>query len=251
MRDEIIDLRLRFGVASGQYLLDWEQMQLDEAVADVFGFHALQLGMPSLQGLRANRMPHRWLALANPQWPEQPDVWMAPEALPFAENSVDLVVLPHTLEYSADPHAVLREVARVLLPEGRVVVCGINPVSLWGLRQYSVQLRGHLQRGQAQHPDGQLIHFWRLRDWLQLLNFEVRSVQFGCYRPALRNSRWLERWQAWDAIGARWWPILGAVYCVVATKRVHGVHLLPAAWRRSAMAPASVPIASRSHQLSI
>ena len=78
MRDEIIDLRLRFGVASGQYLLDWEQMQLDEAVADVFGFHALQLGMPSLQGLRANRMPHRWLALANPQWPEPPDLWMAP-----------------------------------------------------------------------------------------------------------------------------------------------------------------------------
>lgn len=128
----------------------------------------------------------------------------------------------------------------MLLPEGRVVVCGASTLSVCGVCASTACNCEAISSGQAQHPDGQLIHFWRLRDWLQLLNFEVRSVQFGCYlRPALRNSRWLERWQAWDAIGARWWPILGAVYCVVATKRVHGVHLLPAAWRRSAIAPVS------------
>ena len=50
----------------GRYLLAWEQAQLDRSVADVFGFHALQLGLPELDALRDNRMPHRWLATDQP-----------------------------------------------------------------------------------------------------------------------------------------------------------------------------------------
>ncbi|WP_223717365.1 class I SAM-dependent methyltransferase, partial [Escherichia fergusonii] len=56
-------------------------------------------------------------------------------ALPFPANSLDLVVLPHALELASDPHETLREVERVLVPEGRVVILGFNPASLWGLWQ--------------------------------------------------------------------------------------------------------------------
>ena len=117
----------------GRYLLDWEQAQLNEAVADIFGFHALQLGLPELDGLGANRMPHRWLATQT----VHPGAALVTDfsALPFPQHSLDLVVLPHALELAADPHSTLREVERVLLPEGRVVICGFNPASLWGLRQ--------------------------------------------------------------------------------------------------------------------
>ena len=123
---------------AGAYLLAWEQRHIDLAVADVFGFHAVQLGMPQLQALRANRMPDRWLATdGGPTQAETAahavSIHCDFDALPVARLSLDLVELPHALELARDPHLALREVERVLRPEGRVVVTGFNPTSLWGL----------------------------------------------------------------------------------------------------------------------
>lgn len=292
MKPPIISLQQWLGTAPGRYLLAWEQAQLDLAVADLFGFNALQLGLPELPSLRSNRMPHRWVALpeeAQP-WTLPPDglvtfeggqtVDMAPggldearrapdlapqglgsprvalvtdaAALPFPAASLDLVVLPHTLELSADPHQVLREVERVLVPEGRVVICGLNPASLWGLRQARAHLAhrvglGRLGLGRLYLPDaGEFIAPWRARDWLRLLGFEVESERFGCYRPAVRTERWLQRTAWMDRVGARWWPIFGAVYIFVAVKRVQGVRLLGPSWKPRRMAAANqVPVANR------
>src|SRR4028119_462114 len=61
--ESIIELGTWLQTAPGRYLLDWEQLRLDSAVTDAFGFHALQLGLPELDGLRANRMPYRWGAI--------------------------------------------------------------------------------------------------------------------------------------------------------------------------------------------
>lgn len=256
--------------APGQYLLGWEQTQFDLAVADLFGYNALQLGLSELDALRANRMPHRWLAL-----PEElallepllnsPAGGLAPKspgrrvalitdaaALPFPAASLDLVVLPHTLELSADPHQVLREVERVLVPEGRVVVSGFNPASLWGLRQGRGRLGERLGLAGADAarlylPEaGDFIGPWRLRDWLQLLGFEVESDRYGCYRPAVKTEKWLQRTAWMDPAGARWWPIFGAVYFAVAVKRVRGVRLLGPAWKpRRAAASAPVVVTNR------
>lgn len=206
---------------AGRYLLDWEQAKLDTAVADVFGFHALQLGLPQLAALRANRMPHRWVASDGTASAQLLSNY---EALPFADASLDLLVLPHTLEMSFDPHTTLREVERVLVPEGRVVVCGFNPTSLWGMSH---------QWGRALPQVGDLIGYWRLRDWLRLLGFEVERSSLGCYRPAVQSARWLQRFEWMDAAGAKWWPILGAVYCVEAVKRVRGARLISPRWSRA------------------
>lgn len=212
---------------AGAYLLDWEQQQLDAQLVDVFGFHALQLGWSQLDALRSNRMPHRWLAVeqVQEQFPKACVLVTDSVALPFPDASLDLVVLPHTLELSRDPHATLREVERVLVPEGRLVICGLNPLSLWGLRR---------QVAQGLPKRKQMIGLWRLRDWLQLLSFEVTSQTLGCYRPAFKSLRWLQRMTWMDAAGSRWWPILGAAYCVVATKRVRGLRLLGPVWKRPA-----------------
>jgi SAM-dependent methyltransferase len=228
---------------AGQYLCAWEQTFLDRAVADIFGFHALQLGLPALNALQANRMPHHWLACdVHPEvCPANRDVLLSNyEALPFADASLDLLVLPHTLELSYDPHATLREVQRVLVPEGRVVICGFNPNSLWGLRQ---SFRRELSEV------GDFIGHGRLRDWLRLLSFEVESSSFGCYRPAVETDRWLQRWAWMDAAGVRWWPIFGSVYGVVAVKRVHGMRLMSPAWKRAAPRAAAV-VTTASHTAS-
>lgn len=254
-----------FQTPPGRYLLEWERAQFDRAVADIFGYHALQLGMPDLDALGSNRMPHRWLALDAAGFAasggtgaleptgsrdEVGDTAAASRlalradyaALPFPERSLDLVVLPHTLELNVDPHATLREVDRVLVPDGRVVICGLNPASLWGLRQRRANLTRRLGIGEPYLPDtGEFIGYWRMRDWLRLLGFEVESSRFGCYRPAVRSVRWLARFEWMDRLGERWWPIFGAAYFIIGVKRVHGMRLMSPAWK-STMALAKNPV---------
>jgi SAM-dependent methyltransferase len=249
MNPEIIGLAQWLATAPGRCLLQWERQQFEEALSDVFGFHALQLGLPQMPSLVSNRMPHQWLALGGdlvglsddnpwqstgsvPGVPNPASLLVHSAALPFAENALDLVVLPHTLELSDDPHATLREVERVLMPEGRVVISGLNPASLWGLKQRRGRWLARWGLGQLFLPaQGDFIGYWRLRDWLRLLGFEVESARFGVYRPALTHARWLDRFAWMDQAGARWWPIFGAAYFVVAVKRVRGMRLIEPAWR--------------------
>ena len=273
MSVQIIGLHDFFQTPQGRYLMAWEQQQFDRVVVDMFGFHALQLGLPDIDALQANRMPHRWTASnagSTPQHSPAPpstsfhgstvraagqrqggapgiDLLCDFAALPFPANSLDLVVLPHTLELDADPHATLREVERVLVPEGRVVICGVNPASLWGLRQRRAHLYRRFGVGQLFLPqEGEFIGYWRLRDWLRWLSFEVESGRFGCYRPAVLSEPLLERFAWMDRAGARWWPIFGAVYFIVAVKRVRGMRLLAPAWKTpAARAVAPVSVANR------
>lgn len=259
MKSQIIGLTDWLKTPPGVYLLNWEQENFDRAVSDIFGFHALQLGLPELNALQANRMPHQWLAQTWAQTApfygsalngisSRPTALVTDSAtLPFPENSLDLVALPHTLELGTDPHSTLREVARVLVPEGRVVITGFNPLSLWGLRQE----RDDMYRRFGYHDlflprAGDFIGYWRLRDWLRLLNFEVESARFGCYRPALSSQKWLDRFDWMDTAGERWWPIFGAVYFLVAVKRVRGARLLAPGWKiHSAPVVAPAAVASK------
>jgi SAM-dependent methyltransferase len=195
-------------------------------------------------------MPHQWLALRESDAlasQVKPDIITEYSALPFEENSLDLVVLPHSLELNVDPHATLREVERVLVPEGKVVICCLNPASLWGLRQRRAHLYRSLGFGELFLPDaGDFIGYWRLRDWLRLLNFEVESGNFGCYRPAMKSEKWLDRYDWLDTVGERWWPIFGAVYFIVAVKRVRGIKLIGPAWKsKKSIATAPVPLPNR------
>jgi SAM-dependent methyltransferase len=268
-RDEtIVELSQWLRTAPGRYLLGWEQDRLDHEVADAFGFHAAQLGLPELEGLRANRMPHRWTAIDSMHVPEALPFELPPpsdagistapppgaislhcefDALPFPNASIDLLVLPHSLELARDPHLTLREVERVLVPEGRVVILGFNPASLWGLRQRLGRMRQGMGLGRGRGlflpRAGEFIGYWRLRDWLRLLGFEVEAGRFGCWRPPLVNPVWFERWAWIDPVGDRWWPVLGAVYYVVAVKRVRGMRLVGLAkkdTRKAVAAPAVV-----------
>ena len=88
-----------------------------------------------------------------------------------------------------DPHQVLREAERVLIAEGQLIITGFNPASLWGVRQ----ALGRIVDAPFLPKAGQFLPLPRLKDWLKLLGFEVNRGRFGCYRPALRSQKWLER----------------------------------------------------------
>ncbi len=257
MGGQIIDFQEWLQTPVGQYMLGWERGEFNEAVADLFGFHAVQMGLPQVDALESNRMPHRWMALGDSQALKvvlsngRTIAFVSDfSALPFAANSLDLVILAHTLELGSDPHACLREVERVLVPEGRVIISGLNPVSLWGFSQRRSRWYQRAGFGESYLPQqGEFIGYWRLRDWLRLLGFEVESSRFGCYRPSVKSRGWLDRFGWMDRLGPRWWPIFGAVYFVVAVKKVRGVRLLGMPWKTApSRATAPVSVANQSSQ---
>jgi SAM-dependent methyltransferase len=237
----------------GRYVLEWEQQHLNAAVADIFGYHALQLGLPEIDALRENRMPlrlcasdrfapGRGLALGG-AGRATVAVINRFEELPFVSQSIDLVVMPHILEFSEEPHQVLREVDRVLVPEGHVIITGFNPASLWGMRQAMARLGAT----PFLPKDGQFISLPRIKDWLKLLSLEASRGRFGCYLPWSRSERWLARWAFMEKAGDRWWPVLGSVYMLTAVKRVRGMRLVGKAWRRrEERRPALLPVAGRA-----
>jgi SAM-dependent methyltransferase len=236
---------------AGNYVRAWQQQRLDMLTADIFGFNAVQIGLPQINALQANRMPNKWLT--DTQLPPKdesgkvsPIVVVHDFAeLPFASQSLDLIVLPHVLEFAAEPHQVLREVERVLIPEGQLIVCGFNPASLWGLRQVA----GRLSGAHFLPENGEFISVPRLKDWMKLLNMEVNRGHFGCYAPPCSTDKWLNRFRFMEQAGNRWWPYLGAVYIVQAIKRIRGMRLIGPAWsRKTATVPQGVPAANRIHK---
>ena len=221
-----------FETPLGHYLLQWEQDYFDRTVVDVFGFNAMQIGLPQHDFLRANRMPLRFCAGTG----QGAALQSVPDFLPVESNSIDLVLLPHVLEFSSNPHQILREVQRVLMPEGQLIVCGFNPRSLWGVRK---------RFGSARHEYpwcGDFISLPRLKDWLALLDFEMTAGRLCCYAPPFRQEKWLRRFDFMEAAGDRWWPISGGVYFLQAVKRVHGMRVIKPDWKdvlasRKSLAP--------------
>ena len=212
----------------GKYVLGWEQKCFDQIVVDVFGFNAVQIGLPQINTLSENRMPLQALLSNSSDSRESSGrfhwhlIQGEASELPFASESLDLVVLPHVLEFAADPHQILREVDRVLRPEGRLVISGFNPASLWGIRQYLSRLIGnpYLPR------DGQFISLIRIKDWLQLLNYSLDRGHFGCYKFPFHGQSSMSRMDFMEPMGNRWWPIFGAVFLVSAIKRHKGMRLI-------------------------
>ena len=225
----ILELEEWLGTPQGRYVAAWEETQFSGMVANAFGYHAIQIGLPHWDLLQANRIPFKArVAIEADQTGIGPIVVAEPENLPFDTQSIDLLVLPHGLECAPNPHQVLREIERVLVPEGRVVISGFNPWSLWGARERLPGLDPLVPV-----PAPLQVSLPRLKDWFKLLSFELDRGRFGCYAPPSFTDAWLARWAFMEKAGDRWWPICGAVYVVSAVKRVAGVRLVGPSWKRA------------------
>ncbi|MDO7596397.1 MAG: class I SAM-dependent methyltransferase [Pseudomonadota bacterium] len=152
------------------------------------------------------------------------------ESLPFKCHSLDTLLLVHVIEFSTDPHQVLREAERVLESDGTLVLCCFNPWSFWGLRR--------LFSFTATPPwHGHFFSQTRIKDWLALLNFEVAATERLVFHPPIQSERWLTRSLMLERVGKRLWPIFSGVTILVATKRTipltritmyeHVKHLFP------------------------
>lgn len=199
----------------GQYVLEAETRWFAQAQETLFGWTALQLGLSDINLLSTSRMRDRYLVEPS----DRANLQATPAHLPFASASVDLLLLPHTLDFSPDPHQVLREAERVLIPEGHLLLSGFNPYSLWGAWRA-------LQGRQGEPWRSNFIGLPRLKDWLSLLNLEPTTSAMALYRPPVCSEKWLDKYHFMEAAGNRWWPAAAAVYFVHVTKHRRGLRMV-------------------------
>jgi SAM-dependent methyltransferase len=229
-----------FAGDQGSYVLMRERQYFDHTVSDIFGYNAVQLGLPEHDFLNTSRIPLRFSAGAQ----NGNTVRMCCDELPFDSDSLDLVLMPHVLEFADNPHQILREVERVLRPEGNLVISGFNPFSLWGLHRA-------LGRKHGYPWCGHFVRLPRLKDWLALLGFEVAGGRFAAYAPPLHHTKWLERFSFMEKAGDRWWAVSGGVYFLHAIKRVPGMRLIKPQWNKglvSKLLPAAPKLNNRITQ---
>ena len=216
--------------AEGVKLRHQESAALEPWLARCFGYHAMHMDVrPLTEGAIAGidaisltglRIPHAFLLS-----PLGGEVRARFESLPLESEALDLIVVQHVLEFVADPHGVLRELDRVLVPEGRVVLVSFNPWSYWGLRRL-------FNRGRSAPWFGWSLGRRRLRDWLALLGYDIEDelwIGHGCLAYALPPLASFMRQGL-----AQFLPRSGAAYALLARKRVsmpapirHRWHLMP------------------------
>ncbi len=222
------ELRTWFSSAPGRCFLSHELDQMTRVLPNLFGYYLLQIGLlGEVDLVAASRVLNRQVLDVDGKAGTTggASVQGTAGALPVASDSVDVVVLPHLLEFDTNPHEALREVERVLVPEGHVVISGFNPWSLMGLWR----MAGRRKRGAPWN--GHFLSLTRIKDWLALLGFDIVVSETFFFRAPFRNERIVERSQALDKVGKRCWPYLGGGYVVVGRKRVVTLTPIKSGWR--------------------
>ena len=208
----------------GEALLQQEARVVEEALDGIFGEYCLQLGLwgDKRTFLRFTRTQRCSLIAETAEG--EPSAIAEMHRLPVESDSLDAVLLPHTLDYTDRQHAILREVDRVLRSNGHVVILGFKPVGLWGLRR--------LVPGAGMPPGADyLISERRLRDWLQLLDMRIQSASHYFFHWPLPGNK-ARGSKKWERRGQAWWPELAACYMLTAQKRVSTLTQVRPLWRR-------------------
>ncbi len=210
-------LRSWWGAPLGRALLAAEAELLSAALEDVFGWELLQIGAwgTARELLRASRTRRQSL-VSSPGLADEADIIARPSRLPIMSDCVDAALLPHTLEFAADPYAILREVDRVLVGEGQLLLLGFRPWSLWGLRARWTR---------AGFPPGmrRLLSARLVREWLVLLGYEVVAEQRYLYAGPFSRGLASGEGPARMLRAGLTYPLPAGAYLLKARKRVYTV----------------------------
>ena len=238
----VIGLRQWYETSLGQRLLEQEKSSIDATLSGLFGYHLVQVGILTDKSLLSSSLITNRMVLTRDagavKLAEDSKACIVggyPDVMPIASDSLDVVVLPHVLEFNRDPHQVLREVDRILIPEGHVVITGFNPWSSWIGWRLLLGWRSNLPWC------GRFLSVSRVKDWLALLGFDIVSTKYSFYRPAFQHEGIMDKLTFIEQLGQRFWPILGASYTLVAQKRVTTLTPIRPRWKpRRRLLPESV-----------
>ncbi len=226
---------------SGKSSLDELDCLCAETLSEIFGYYAIEMGV--LSG-KHNLLKHSRItagfslldsvsALANKTSFEKnsspSSVISTIEQLPIATDNIDLVIASHSLESSKDPHQVLREIDRVLVPEGHCILIGFNPNPVSRIGQF---IKSRFKKDESLCKTRSVTH---VKDWFSLLGFEVLDVNYMGMRPVVKNKKlfntlgWLDRLDEFAG------PILANIYVIHAKKQVVAMRPNKKVWRAPAV----------------
>ena len=229
-------LRQWYTTPIGNELYQQECQALEVVLPKLFGYHVAQLSSHTNNDYLVKSLIRHQIVLDYDSQNAVGEINACINAhqLPIASDSIDVVLMPHTLDVDLNPHQVIREADRILVPEGRVVIQGFNPWSSWGIRHLM-----NLYKGAPPYN----LHFIspaRIKDWLVLLGFEIESVDMVFFRPPFGKSLLMEKLKFMDKYGKRLWPSFGATYMIVAKKQVSTLTPVKPRWflrRRARVTP--------------
>ena len=239
-------LRNWFNQPLGRNLLEMEKQMVNQALSNMFGYHIVQLGCLSAEGYLGNsRISHKVVTQLEEDSENNCNAAYisAADALSLASDSIDVMVLPHTLEFTANPHKLLREVERVLIGEGHLVLIAFNPWSFWGCWRLLLAWRDNPPW------NGHFYRLFRIKDWLTLLDFEVVQTKSFFFRPPLRRVSFMQKFIFLEKLGKFCWPIFGGVHMIIAKKRLVPLTPVKMRWRarRNSIASGIAEPSARSY----
>ena len=239
-------LQAWYGGRLGGWLSEAERGLLESVLPDLFGYHLLQLGIPdSHDWLAGSRINHPIiLDIGNKKTAESSGLCSEADSLPLASESIDVALLPHTLDFHARPHEILREIDRVLIPEGHVVILAFNPFSVWGMMRVLMGWRGRMPW------QGQYYTQTRVRDWLALLGFDCVQTNSIFFRPPFSHEKTMQKLEFMERFGKRFVPFSSAVYLITARKRTSTLTPIKPRWRsqRNVVGAAVEPSTRNMHR---
>ena len=225
----------------GQASLEAMNQLCAQEMSEIFGYYAIQMG--ALSG-RYNLLENSRIAtdfclidqgvsealdLARTAENSNKLIVSSNEQLPIETDNIDLVVASHVLEFSREPHQVLREIDRILVPEGHCILIGFNPFSLlrWGR---------FLKPGAYKKSiPSKMRAVYRVRDWFSLLGYEVLDVHYFGFRPDVRNQSLFARLQWLENLAETAWPVLGNLYMLHVKKQVLAMRPYKKVWKAPAV----------------
>ena len=200
----------------GQYLLHHEQRALTHLMPSSGAHRMLYLGVTSQRQLPEafNHLHNFSLGVSAKHVGDSPAV-ADYDALPLPSETIDTVLLHHALEFSENPHEVLKETTRVLKPTGHMALVVLNPISLFGLTKWSARLLS--SQGIWRYHS---LRQGRILDWLRLLNCQPIKISSGCFSWPMQWPREDDREMLMDRLGQKYRLPCGAYYIVIARKYV-------------------------------
>ncbi|MDX1451086.1 MAG: methyltransferase domain-containing protein [Oleiphilaceae bacterium] len=227
-----------FQSALGRALLANQRPVIEHSVRRVFGVHQAELGVSHRIPVgNGTNLGHKFFVL--PEWePDLPEniVISTGDELALDRDVVDLMILHHTLDFTADPHQLLREASRALKSTGYMLIVGFNPLSWWGVRRWMSRTR--------QAPwNTRFLPGRRVEDWLSLLDFKVGELRYHFFTPPINSQRIINRFLWLDNVLNQKVP-LGAYYTLLAQKQVGSRISISPRWKNKAKV-VGLPLANR------
>jgi SAM-dependent methyltransferase len=225
----------------GRLLAEIELSALAEHLPGLFGYHLMVVDPPwETCTLSDSRIPHHIVQRIQRDHDVNTGVIGHTDTWPVMTDTLDAIILPHTLEITVDPHLVLREAERSLIPDGHLVIIGFNPWSLWGVRRLLSW------RSREMPWNARFLSVNRIRDWLSLLGFDTLHCRYLLHRPPIQNSRMMGRLQFLEPSAGKGTMLLGGAYILVARKRTVIVTPLKAVHNgRRRLFPVGIPTSSQ------